>query len=57
MYNWQTRMKQRVHNSRQNDLASILCTSRLGTINMGLYFSSLPLISLVTFRSIIPEDF
>ncbi|CAF4035454.1 unnamed protein product [Rotaria sp. Silwood2] len=49
MYNWEKPMEQRVHNLRQNELASILRASRLRAINMGLYFSSLPLISLATF--------
>ncbi|CAF1681141.1 unnamed protein product, partial [Adineta ricciae] len=49
MYNWEKSMEQRVMNLRQNELASILRASRLRAINMGLYFSSLPLISLATF--------
>ncbi|CAF1203015.1 unnamed protein product [Didymodactylos carnosus] len=49
MYNWEKPMEQRVRDLRQNELASILRASRLRAINMGLYFSSLPLISLATF--------
>jgi ATP-binding cassette subfamily C (CFTR/MRP) protein 4 len=49
MYNWEKPMEQRVQNLRQNELASIIRASRLRAINMGLYFSSLPLISLATF--------
>lgn len=49
MYNWEKPMEERVKSLRQNELASILRASRLRAINMGLYFSSLPLISLATF--------
>lgn len=49
MYNWEKPIEQRVKNLRQDEFASILRTSRLRAINMGLYFSSLPLISLATF--------
>ena len=49
MYNWEKPMEERVQNLRQNELASIRRASRLRAINMGLYFSSLPLISLATF--------
>ncbi|CAM4855736.1 unnamed protein product [Rotaria socialis] len=49
MYNWEKPIEQRVHNLRQHEFASILRASRLRAINMGLYFSSLPLISLATF--------
>ncbi|UJR38401.1 hypothetical protein I4U23_031070 [Adineta vaga] len=49
MYNWEKSMEQRVTNLRQHELASILRASRLRAVNMGLYFSSLPLISLATF--------
>ena len=49
MYNWEKPMEERVKNLRQNELASIRRASRLRAINMGLYFSSLPLISLATF--------
>ncbi|CAF1302261.1 unnamed protein product [Adineta steineri] len=49
MYNWEKSMEQRITNLRQNELASIRRASRLRAVNMGLYFSSLPLISLATF--------
>ena len=49
MYNWEKPMEERVENLRRNELASIYRASRLRAINMGLYFSSLPLISLATF--------
>jgi ATP-binding cassette subfamily C (CFTR/MRP) protein 4 len=49
MYNWEKPMEERVKKLRENELASILRASRLRAINMGLYFSSLPLISLATF--------
>ena len=49
MYNWEKPMEQRVFSLREDELASILRASRLRAVNMGLYFSSLPLISLATF--------
>ncbi len=49
MYNWEKPMEERIKTLRQNELSSILRASRLRAINMGLYFSSLPLISLATF--------
>ena len=49
MYNWERPMEERVHELRRKELASILQASRLRAINMGLYFSSLPLIALTTF--------
>ena len=49
MYNWERPMEQRVNELRRTELASILQASRLRAINMGLYFSSLPLIALATF--------
>ena len=49
MYNWEKPMQQRIQTLRQHELASIRRASRLRAINMGLYFSSLPLISLATF--------
>lgn len=49
MYNWEKPMEERVKNLREKELASIRRASRLRAVNMGLYFSSLPLISLATF--------
>ena len=49
MYNWERPMEERVKKLREDELASIRRASRLRAVNMGLYFSSLPLISLATF--------
>lgn len=49
MYNWEKAMEQRVLETRQHELSSILRASRLRAFNMGIYFISLPLISLATF--------
>ena len=49
MYNWEKAMEQRVHDTRQRELASIFKASRLRALNMGLSFASLPLIALATF--------
>ncbi|CAF3349787.1 unnamed protein product [Rotaria socialis] len=49
MYNWEKAIEHRVHESRRLEFSSILNSSRLRALNMGISFALLPLISLATF--------
>ncbi|CAF1074562.1 unnamed protein product [Didymodactylos carnosus] len=49
MYNWEKSLENAVHKQRNEELSSVRQASRIRAINMGLFFSSLSLISLATF--------
>ncbi|CAF1189317.1 unnamed protein product [Rotaria sordida] len=49
MYRWEEALEALVYNTRKNELRSIQKASRIRAINMGMYFSSISLISLATF--------
>jgi ATP-binding cassette subfamily C (CFTR/MRP) protein 4 len=49
MYNWEETLEDVVYNARQNEFKSICKASRIRAINLGIFFSSLTLISLATF--------
>ncbi|CAM4787371.1 unnamed protein product [Rotaria magnacalcarata] len=49
MHSWEKAMEQLVSDARKSELQSIFKSSYLRALNMGLFFGSLPLISLATF--------
>ena len=49
MYNWEEPLERVVYDARQNEFQSIRQASRIRAINMGLFFSSMLLVSLATF--------
>ena len=49
MYRWEEALEEVVYHARQNEFHSIRKASRIRSINMGLFFSSLTVISLATF--------
>ena len=49
MYRWEEALEAVVYNARENEFKSIRKASRIRAINMGIFFSSLSLISLATF--------
>jgi ATP-binding cassette subfamily C (CFTR/MRP) protein 4 len=49
MYRWEEALEDVVYNARKNEFKSIGKASRIRAINLGIFFSSLPLISLATF--------
>jgi ABC-type bacteriocin/lantibiotic exporter with double-glycine peptidase domain len=51
MYNWEKIMEDRIHETRENELASIRRTSRIRAFNMTQFFISTPLLALITFGS------
>lgn len=49
MYNWERAMEESVRDTRRAELKNIFKSGRLHALNIGIFFASLPLISLATF--------
>ena len=49
MYRWEEPLENLVYNARKNEFLSIRKASRIRSINMGIFFASLSLVSLATF--------